>query len=46
VAQLMADRRLSRLVVLEGGDLVGIITMNDIVSDVLAMAEKAHIDET
>jgi CBS domain-containing protein len=44
VAQLMAYQRLSRLVVLESGDLVGIITMNDIVSEVLKMAERAHID--
>jgi signal-transduction protein with cAMP-binding, CBS, and nucleotidyltransferase domain len=44
VAQLMAYQRLSRLVVLESGDLAGIITMNDIVSEVLLMAERAHID--
>ncbi|MFU8820896.1 MAG: CBS domain-containing protein [Gammaproteobacteria bacterium] len=44
VARLMAHQRLSRVVVLEGADLAGIITMNDIVGEVLAMAESAHID--
>jgi CBS domain-containing protein len=46
VARLMAHQRLSRIVVLEGADLAGIITMNDIVGEVLAMAESAHIDNT
>ena len=46
VASLMAHRRLSRVVVLEGADLAGIITMNDIVGEVLAMAESARIDTT
>ena len=46
VARLMAHQRLSRVVVLEGADLAGIITMNDIVGEVLAMAESAHIDTT
>ena len=39
VARLMAHQRLSRVVVLETSDLVGIITMNDIVGEVLAMAD-------
>ncbi|HUH00331.1 MAG TPA: CBS domain-containing protein [Gammaproteobacteria bacterium] len=41
VARLMADQRLGRVVVLETGDLVGIITMTDIVDEVLAMAGEA-----
>jgi CBS domain-containing protein len=45
VARLMAKHRLSRLLVLESGSLVGIVTMNDIVGEVLAMADRAHIDE-
>lgn len=45
VARLMAKHRLSRLLVLESGTLVGIVTMNDIVGEVLAMADRAHIDE-
>jgi CBS domain-containing protein len=40
VARLMAHQRLSRVVVLESGDLAGIITMNDIVGEVLAMADS------
>jgi CBS domain-containing protein len=43
VARLMAHQRLSRVVVLDSGDLAGIITMNDIVGEVLAMADSAHI---
>ena len=43
VARLMAKHRLGRLVVLEGGDMVGIVTMNDIVGEVLAMADKLHV---
>jgi CBS domain-containing protein len=39
VASLMAHQRLSRVVVLDGSDLAGIITMNDIVGEVLAMAD-------
>lgn len=38
VARLMANQRLGRVVVLESGDLAGIITMTDIVDEVLAMA--------
>jgi CBS domain-containing protein len=45
VARLMAKHRLGRLVVLDGDALAGIITMNDIVGDVLAMAERQHVDE-
>lgn len=45
VARLMAKHRLSRLIVLESGNLVGIVTMNDIVGEVLAMADRVHIDE-
>jgi CBS domain-containing protein len=45
VARLMAKHRLSRLLVLDGDALAGIITMNDIVGDVLAMAERQHVDE-
>lgn len=46
VARLMADQRLGRVVVLETGDLAGIITMTDIVDEVLAMAgeERATRD--
>lgn len=44
VARLMAHQRLSRVVVLESGNLAGIITMNDIVGEVLAMADSAHIE--
>ena len=45
VARLMAHQRLSRVVVLEADELAGIITMNDIVGEVLAMAEQKHIEE-
>jgi CBS domain-containing protein len=45
VARLMVAHKIQRLLVLDGDELVGIVTMNDIVSDVLAMAEKAHIDD-
>lgn len=45
VARLMVSQKVQRLLVLNGDDMVGIVTMNDIVSDVLALAEKAHIDE-
>lgn len=45
VARLMVSQKVQRLLVLDGDEMVGIVTMNDIVSDVLAMAEKAHIDE-
>lgn len=45
VARLMAKHRLGRLVVLDGDALAGIITMNDIVGEVLAMAEHKHIEE-
>ena len=42
VARLMAGRRLGRVVVLETGDLAGIITMTDIVDEVLAMAGEGR----
>lgn len=42
VARLMAHQRLGRVVVLETGDLAGIITMNDIVGEVLAMADASR----
>jgi CBS domain-containing protein len=45
VARLMAKNRLGRLVVLESGNMVGIITMNDIVGEVLAMADRAHVKD-
>lgn len=45
VARLMVSQKVQRLLVLDGDDLAGIVTMNDIVSDVLAMAEKAHIED-
>lgn len=45
VAQLMAHRRLSRVVVLERDELAGIITMNDIVGEVLAMADGGRVDD-
>ena len=44
VARLMVDQLVQRILVMDGDALAGIITMNDIVSDVLAMAEQAHID--
>lgn len=44
VARLMVSQKVQRLLVLDGDDMIGIVTMNDIVSDVLALAEKAHID--
>lgn len=39
VARLMVSQGLGRLVVLESNDLAGIITMNDIVTEVLGMAD-------
>jgi CBS domain-containing protein len=45
VARLMAKHRLGRLVVLDGDTMAGIITMNDIVGEVLAMAERQHVDD-
>ena len=44
VARLMAKHRLGRIVVLESGNMVGIITMNDIVGEVLAMADRLHVE--
>lgn len=39
-ARLMVDRKVQRLLVLADNTLAGIVTMNDIVSDVLALAEE------
>ncbi|AGA33523.1 putative signal-transduction protein with CBS domains [Thioalkalivibrio nitratireducens DSM 14787] len=44
VARMMVAQNLQRLVVLEHGNLVGLVTMNDIVGEVLAMAERSHIE--
>jgi len=44
VARLMVAQKLRRLAVLESDQLVGLITMNDIVGEVLSMAEKAHVE--
>jgi len=44
VARMMVAQNLQRLVVLEHGNLVGLVTMNDIVGEVLAMAEEGHIE--
>jgi len=41
----MAKNRLGRLVVLESGNMVGIITMNDIVGEVLGMADRLHVED-
>jgi signal-transduction protein with cAMP-binding, CBS, and nucleotidyltransferase domain len=38
-AGLMVNMRLRRLLAMEGNDLVGIITMNDIVGSILQMAD-------
>lgn len=46
VAKMMVAQKVQRLLVLDGDGMVGIVTMNDIVSDVLAMAEKAHIQDS
>jgi CBS domain-containing protein len=45
VARLMAKLRLGRIVVLESDRMVGIITMNDIVGEVLAMADRQHVKD-
>jgi len=44
VARMMISQFTRRVVVLEGGELVGLVTMNDIVGDLLAMAEESHIE--
>jgi CBS domain-containing protein len=44
VARMMVAQNLQRLVVLEHGNLVGLVTMNDIVGEVLALAEEGHIE--
>jgi CBS domain-containing protein len=43
VARMMIAQFQRRVVVLESGKLVGLVTMNDIVSEVLAWAEEAHL---
>lgn len=43
VAQMMIAQFQRRVVVLESGELVGMVTMNDIVGEVLAWAEDAHL---
>lgn len=45
VARLMAKHRLARLAVLDGNELAGVVTMNDIVGEVLAMAERQHVED-
>jgi signal-transduction protein with cAMP-binding, CBS, and nucleotidyltransferase domain len=40
VAGLMVSQGLQRLVVLDSSAMVGLVTMNDIVGEVLALAEK------
>lgn len=43
VARMMIAQFQRRVVVLESGQLVGLVTMNDIVGEVLAWAEDAHL---
>jgi len=45
VARMMVAQKVQRLLVLDGDGMAGIVTMNDIVGEVLAMAEKAHIHD-
>ena len=40
-ARMMVNMNLRRLIALEGNDMVGIITMNDIVGDILNMAHAS-----
>jgi CBS domain-containing protein len=44
VARMMIAQFQRRVVVLECGELVGLVTMNDIVGEVLAWAEESHIE--
>lgn len=44
VARMMISQYTRRVVVLDSGNLVGLVTMNDIVGDLLAMAEEGHIE--
>jgi CBS domain-containing protein len=44
VARMMIAQFQRRVVVLESGNLVGLVTMNDIVGEVLAWAEESHIE--
>ncbi|SEP62768.1 CBS domain-containing protein [Ectothiorhodospira magna] len=46
VAAMMIAQSAHRVVVLEGGNLVGLVTMNDIVGEVLAMTEDTHLPDT
>jgi signal-transduction protein with cAMP-binding, CBS, and nucleotidyltransferase domain len=39
-ARMMVNMNLRRLIVLEGNDMVGIITMNDIVGDIVKLVER------
>lgn len=43
VARMMISQHQRRVVVLESGKLVGLVTMNDIVGEVLTLAEEGHI---
>ncbi|MEY6432596.1 CBS domain-containing protein [Thioalkalicoccus limnaeus] len=45
VARMMISQFKRRVLVLESGKLVGLVTMNDIVGEVLAMAEDGRIDD-
>lgn len=45
VARMMIAQNQQRVVVLEGGRLVGLVTMNDIVGEVLAWADENLIEE-
>ena len=44
VARMMISQFQRRVVVLECGQLIGLVTMNDIVGEVLAMADDSHIE--
>ena len=44
VARMMIAQFQRRVVVLECGKLIGLVTMNDIVGEVLAMADDSHIE--
>ncbi|TVP84103.1 MAG: CBS domain-containing protein [Thioalkalivibrio sp.] len=44
VARMMISQFQRRVVVLESGNLVGLVTMNDIVGEVLRWAEEGHIE--
>lgn len=44
VARMMISQYQRRVVVLESGKLVGLVTMNDIVGEVLRLADEGHIE--